>query len=73
MERSEQHWEYLALTAVVELNDDRLNQRGAEGWELVSAVPLRSGQLYYVFKRPSATATRNGRHEPVAATPAALR
>ena len=55
-----QRWEYMALTAVVELHDDRLNERGAEGWELVAALPLHTGQVYYVFKRPAAAAGPDG-------------
>ena len=56
-----QRWEYMALTAVVELHDDRLNERGAEGWELVAALPLHTGQVYYVFKRPATAAPIDGR------------
>ena len=57
MERADARWEYLTLTTVSQLDDERLNARGREGWELVSTVPLTNA-LYYVFKRPAAAAAR---------------
>ena len=61
MEHTGQHWEYLTQTTMVELNDERLNAWGSAGWELVSAVPMRNGQVYYVFKCPALSAAPDGR------------
>ena len=59
-----QRWEYQSIYVDLELEevDEVLDEYGADGWELVSAVPVlgstkRSGTsvtlgIRYVFKRP---------------------
>ena len=48
-------WEYnhqiSAVSSFLEL--DQLDSRGANGWELVSIVPVGLRQLLYVYKRPT--------------------
>ena len=60
MDRGGWGWEYQSLTTVVELQDERLNELGAEHWELVSAAVLSNGLIYYVFKRPVQGAAVDG-------------
>jgi Domain of unknown function (DUF4177) len=32
---------------------EMLEQHGADGWELAATVPLRSGAMSFIFKRPA--------------------
>lgn len=47
-----QRWEYLVEDGV---SSERLNEAGAQGWELVSVAPDRDrASLVFYFKRPAA-------------------
>ena len=46
-------WEYLTLEE--NLQNDKLNQLGAEGWELVAVVSPGHFILHYFFKRQIAS------------------
>lgn len=59
-------WEYLEMT--LELNAEealghRLNNLGAEGWELVTTLPCSTGPLF-IFKRPQPPAPATPEEEP---------
>lgn len=44
-------WEYHQVELVQPMDNDRLQSRGRNGWELVSVALYRDTYLY-VFKRP---------------------
>jgi hypothetical protein len=57
-----QKWQYLtveistysAVPQVHKIDDKTLNDNGANGWELVSVVPIpESKMLQLIFKRPT--------------------
>lgn len=43
------HWEYLVIEEM--LNSGKLNELGAQGWELVAVVSPGHFVLHYFFKR----------------------
>ncbi len=45
-----QKWEYVTALTMRELNDKKLNEYGANGWELVCVVTSSIAWSYY-FKR----------------------
>jgi hypothetical protein len=45
-----QKWEYYTATSMTVLNDKRLNEYGANGWELICVVGSSMAWNYY-FKR----------------------
>lgn len=50
-------WEYRTLVGYL-LQDDKLNNLGADGWELVAVIPETGhGVREYIFKRPRVEAT----------------
>lgn len=44
-----QKWEYMTLSNAATM---KLNEAGAKGWELVSALSGPTGDIYFIFKRP---------------------
>jgi hypothetical protein len=44
-----QQWEY---SDGADLTLAKLNEKGAEGWELVQVVTFDNNGQYYIFKRP---------------------
>ena len=52
-------WEYMSIEGPIDAGNDWLNKKGADGWELVSAIPYKydvsdssTKTCMYIFKRP---------------------
>ncbi len=52
-------WEYMSVEGPIDAGNDWLNKKGADGWELVSAIPYKydvsdssTKTCVYIFKRP---------------------